>query len=87
MNCHLARCGTGFQTLLGLSIWPRPEDTVLLCDHGSPVQRVANAKMAVREALATAIGREVLSCCMERREGEAYDTGCDVGNRGAWANG
>lgn len=74
MNCHLARCGTGFQTLLGLSIWPRPEDTVLLCDHGSPVQRVANAKMAVREALATAIGREVLSCCMERREGEAYDT-------------
>ncbi|CAL1173094.1 unnamed protein product [Cladocopium goreaui] len=50
-----------------------PEDTVLLCDHGSPVQRVANAKMAVREALATAIGREVVSCCMERREGEAYD--------------
>lgn len=47
---------------------------VLLCDHGSPVQRVANAKMAVQTALAFAIGREVGSCCMERREGEAYDS-------------
>ena len=52
----------------------RSESTVLLCDHGSPVQRVANAKMAVRDALSTLLGREVLSCCMERREGEAYDT-------------
>ena len=58
---------------------------MLLCDHGSPAQRVANSKMAVREALATAIGREVLSCCMERRDGEAYDTGCYVGDRVAWA--
>jgi len=48
-------------------------DVVLLCDHGSPVQRVANAKMAVQAALASALGREVLHCCMERREGEAYD--------------
>ena len=46
---------------------------MLLCDHGSPVQRVANAKMAVQEALASALGREVLHCCMERRKGEAYD--------------
>ena len=51
----------------------RHGDVVLLCDHGSPVQRVANAKMAVQAALASALGREVLHCCMERREGEAYD--------------
>ena len=54
---------------------------MLLCDHGSPVPRVANAKMAVRDALATAIDRQVFSCCMERREGEAYETGSDVSDR------
>lgn len=65
-----------FNSFIGLCPSPlrRPEDTVLLCDHGSPVERVANAKMAVRTALASAIGREVGNCCMERREGEAYDS-------------
>ncbi|CAK9013228.1 unnamed protein product [Durusdinium trenchii] len=51
----------------------QPTDTVLLCDHGSPVIRVANAKVAVQRALATLLQRDVLPCCMERREGEAYD--------------
>lgn len=49
-----------------------PTDIVLLCDHGSPVARVANAKMAVLEALEQRLKGEVLGCCMERRDGEAY---------------
>lgn len=46
---------------------------VILCDHGSPVSRVAAAREAVRVQLAKRLGTEVAGCCMERREGPEYD--------------
>lgn len=48
-------------------------DRVLLCDHGSPVARVAAAREVVREALAVLLNGPVQGCCMERREGAGFD--------------
>jgi len=46
---------------------------ILLCDHGSPVERVASAREAVRKELSKQLGMSVTGCCMERREGPDYD--------------
>jgi len=50
-----------------------PGHYVMLCDHGSPVARVAAAREAVRAELQTVLGRDVVGCCMERREGPEFD--------------
>jgi len=48
-------------------------DCVMLCDHGSPVARVARAREAVRKALEHKLGQPVAGICMERREGPEFD--------------
>mmetsp|Transcript_65266 Transcript_65266/g.142117 ORF Transcript_65266/g.142117 Transcript_65266/m.142117 type:complete len:661 (+) Transcript_65266:45-2027(+) len=53
--------------------WKGEQGVVLLCDHGSPVKRVAAAREAVRVALERRLGFEVMGCCMERREGPDFD--------------
>lgn len=50
-----------------------PGDHIFVCDHGSPVARVAAAREAVRAELEKRVGRPVAACCMERREGPEYD--------------
>jgi nucleoside-diphosphate-sugar epimerase len=46
---------------------------IFVCDHGSPMARVAAARQAVVEALQEKLKRDVTACCMERRDGPEYD--------------
>eukprot|EP00929_Paragymnodinium_shiwhaense_P015268 TRINITY_DN123330_c0_g1_i1.p1 TRINITY_DN123330_c0_g1~~TRINITY_DN123330_c0_g1_i1.p1 ORF type:complete len:699 (+),score=183.45 TRINITY_DN123330_c0_g1_i1:90-2186(+) len=46
---------------------------VLICDHGSPVQRVTAAREGVRRCLEQKLGQKVLGVCMERRDGPEFD--------------
>lgn len=54
--------------------WPAPW-RVALVDHGSPVPAVTAVRDALAAQLAAALGPEVrvAGCCMERREGAAFD--------------
>lgn len=50
------------------------EHRIFLCDHGSPVARVAAAREAVRIELEQRLGLgKVLGVCMERRDGPDFD--------------
>merc|ERR1719424_1747360 len=53
--------------------WTGEKDFVFVCDHGSPVARVAAAREAVREELERQLKRKVTGTCMERRDGPEYD--------------
>lgn len=57
----------------GIAAADSAAEHVILCDHGSPVKRVAAAREAVRLEMERKLGRQVLGVCMERREGPEYD--------------
>lgn len=51
------------------------KDTVLLCDHGSPIIEVTRVRDALAKDLATGLGMpsgRLVACSMERREGPEY---------------
>jgi sirohydrochlorin ferrochelatase len=56
--------------------WIKGSGTVLLCDHGSPIQEVTHCRNLFASAIRTQLGLmedELIACSMERREGAEYD--------------
>jgi len=56
--------------------WTKGSGTVLLCDHGSPIQEVTRCRNFFAVAIRTELGLkddELIACSMERREGAEYD--------------
>ena len=55
------------------ALQPSPRTKVALVDHGTPIIEVNRVRNAVGRQLASELdASQVLSCSMERREGEAY---------------
>jgi sirohydrochlorin ferrochelatase len=55
--------------------WTKGSGTVLLCDHGSPIQEVTRCRNFFAVAIRTELGLkddELIACSMERREGAEY---------------
>jgi sirohydrochlorin ferrochelatase len=55
--------------------WTKGSGTVLLCDHGSPIQEVTRCRNFFAVAIRTELGLkddELVACSMERREGAEY---------------
>lgn len=56
--------------------WTKGSGTVLLCDHGSPIQEVTRCRNSLATQLRNQLGLEdgeLIGCSMERREGAEYD--------------
>jgi sirohydrochlorin ferrochelatase len=56
--------------------WTKGSGTVLLCDHGSPIQEVTRCRNFFAGAIRTELGlkdEELVACSMERREGAEYN--------------